>query len=529
MNRSIFIFILILMLLAITGLIFMQISSIQNAYRLKEELFQQNANKALQKIVNRLEAKEAVFHVSSKAISFFNDSNIIYTNSKLNNDSLLLISNNNKTNTTIDDKDINMHYDTLNKNISTKLIYRTGDSIQLTKTSHFIHVPDSSTVFLDISLDEYRKMLSEKIANKKAFVENIVYDLIASNLNLEERIKRADISKIISEELINAGITLPFEYAVKSGDTNFILQTKGFDTTATCQSFQTKLFPNDLQYDSDYLVLYFADKKEYLKNSLTLMIWAYSGFTLIVLAGFVFSVLAIMRQKQLNQIKNDFINNMTHELKTPISTISLATQMLKDKTLIKNEDSITRYANIISDENNQLRLQVEKVLQMAIFDKGDIKFKFTELDIHALIEDIKDKIDLQIKQKNGKIKPNLQAEDSIIIADITHIRNVMVNLVENAIKYSPKNPCITFYTQNVKKGIEISIEDNGIGISKENQKKIFEKFYRVHTGNVHDVKGFGLGLSYVKLIIEKHNGYIKLKSELNKGSTFTIFLPFKQL
>ena len=247
--------------------------------------------------------------------------------------------------------------------------------------------------------------------------------------------------------------------------------------------------------------------------------------TLVIVLAFTLTIFIIFRQKKLSEIKNDFINNMTHELKTPISTISLASQMLGDSSIPETSKNIRHISGVISQESKRLGYQVEKVLQMAIFDKGKINLKLKKIDIHELIEGVINNFSIPVKAKNGLIIPSLHAENTMVEVDVVHFTNVLSNLIDNAIKYCASIPEIYIETQDDGNNLCIAVKDNGIGISKEDQKRIFEKFYRVSTGNLHNVKGFGLGLSYVKMIVEDHKGYIKLDSELNHGTTFRIYLP----
>jgi two-component system phosphate regulon sensor histidine kinase PhoR len=245
----------------------------------------------------------------------------------------------------------------------------------------------------------------------------------------------------------------------------------------------------------------------------------------LILCIFIVAIIIIFRQKQLNNMKNDFVNNMTHELKTPISTISLASQMLQDPGVGKTPETLKHISNVIKDETKRLSLQVEKVLQMAIFEKDKSILKLNEISINSLISDIIGNFSLKVTSKGGKITSKLKATSDMALIDEVHFTNVIFNLMDNALKYSDKSLLLTIETWNEKENLLISIEDNGIGISKDDLKRIFEKFYRVSTGNLHNVKGFGLGLAYVKKIVTEHKGSIKVESEINIGTKFTITIP----
>jgi two-component system phosphate regulon sensor histidine kinase PhoR len=246
-----------------------------------------------------------------------------------------------------------------------------------------------------------------------------------------------------------------------------------------------------------------------------------------LLITFIFTIYIIFRQKKLTEMKNDFINNMTHEFKTPISTISLAAQMLKDPAVGKSPQMFQHISGVINDETKRLRFQVEKVLQMSMFDKQKATLKMKEIDANEMIAGVINTFTLKVERYNGKITSSLDAEDSVIFADEMHITNVIFNLMDNAVKYKrpDEDLLLDIRTWNEAGKLMISVQDNGIGIKKENLKKVFEKFYRVHTGNLHDVKGFGLGLAYVKKIIQDHKGSIRAESELNVGTKFIIALP----
>lgn len=251
-------------------------------------------------------------------------------------------------------------------------------------------------------------------------------------------------------------------------------------------------------------------------------------FTFVLLVTFIFTIFVIFRQKRLTEIKNDFINNMTHELKTPISSISLAAQMLNDESVSKSPSMMKHLGGVINDESKRLRFLVEKVLQMSMFDKKKAIFKQKEVDVNELMENAAQSFQLRVEHTGGKIYTEVEAVESTIFVDEMHFTNAIFNLMDNAVKYSKPDTPLNIYlrTWNDKENVCLSIRDNGLGMKKEALRKIFDKFYRVHTGNVHDVKGFGLGLAYVKKIVELHKGKITVDSTLGEGTTFTVQMPF---
>jgi two-component system phosphate regulon sensor histidine kinase PhoR len=259
------------------------------------------------------------------------------------------------------------------------------------------------------------------------------------------------------------------------------------------------------------------------------MAWLLGGsllFSFIILATFALSLFFIIRQKKISEMKSDFLNNMTHEFKTPIATISLAADTITNPKVINDEASIRHFIGMIKKENSRMNKKVETILQIASLDKKEIAFKFENVSLHSVIERAADTIEIQVHQKNGKITLKLNAAEPVIFGDNEHLTNLVNNLLDNALKYSPESPDITVETENNDRGIILSVEDKGIGMSKSVQSKIFERFYRQGSGNVHDVKGFGLGLNYVRAIIDAHKGNVTVTSEPGKGSRFDIFLPF---
>jgi two-component system phosphate regulon sensor histidine kinase PhoR len=259
------------------------------------------------------------------------------------------------------------------------------------------------------------------------------------------------------------------------------------------------------------------------------MAWVLGGsllFSLIILATFALSLFFIIRQKKISEMKSDFLNNMTHEFKTPIATISLAADTITNPKIIKDESSIRHFIGMIKKENSRMDKKVETILQIASLDKKEIIFKFENLSLHRIIEHAAETIEILVQQRNGAVKLNLNAHEPVIYGDGDHLFNLVNNLLDNAIKYSHEAPDITVTTLNNERGLIMSVEDKGIGMTKSVQNKIFERFYRQASGNVHDVKGFGLGLNYARAIVEAHHGRIEVDSEPGKGSRFDVFLPF---
>ncbi len=279
-----------------------------------------------------------------------------------------------------------------------------------------------------------------------------------------------------------------------------------------------------LTRDNYYFGIYFPNRSEYMLGQMDMWIFT-SLVLLVVVIFFAYTIWVLLRQKRLSEIQRDFINNMTHEFKTPISTISISSEVLMKPDIIKNPERLLNYATIIHNENKRLKKQVEKILQMATVEKENLKLQKEALDIHELIRKVVRNMEATLKDVQGEITLFLDKNPVIINADNLHLTNILYNLLDNAIKYSKENPKIEIHTQNQKNGVLLTVKDCGIGISKEDKKLVFDKFYRVPKGDVHDVKGFGLGLNYVKVMTETHKGNIKVESELGKGSSFLLYLP----
>ncbi len=368
------------------------------------------------------------------------------------------------------------------------------------------------------------------LSQKNNMVKDIFDELISINVYNEQspKIDTLLLDSILRYELLQKGITASFIFTVLPSkdapyNTNFLLVN---EQLLIGSPYKINLSPDNVFIKPQYLSVYFPNKNSYLLSSMWLLLMVSITFMLALIFSFYYTISTIFKQKKLSEIKNDFISNMTHEFKTPISTISLACEVLSDKSVEKSPERVGNYVKMIGDENKRLSLLVENILQTAILDKGQFKLKIQPIDIHTLIEQTITNIKLQVENKEGKITTQLDAEKAVVHADRVHVTNIIFNLIDNALKYTYNSPHINIRTRSNADGIYISVRDNGIGISKENQKRIFDTMYRVPTGNIHNVKGFGLGLSYVKAVVEKHGGSISVESELEKGSEFTVYIPF---
>ena len=366
--------------------------------------------------------------------------------------------------------------------------------------------------------------------NALSFFNQFSYEFQMRSTDLSQRIDTENLTRILDYELKTRGIDLNYEYGIinrNSGTLTKLCSTK-YDHLKSNFSFVANLFPDDFFRNLSPLALdvYFPNQQVFIFKSLNFLLGSSLVFTLCILITFYFTLRTILNQKKLSEIKSDFINNMTHEFKTPIATINLATDNIGNPMIIDKPEHISPFLKIIKEENKRMNNQVERVLQMSLIEKRDFQLVKAKADLHQLINDAVNKIKLLAEQKGAEINTCLKADLTVFSVDEVHFTNVIMNLLENALKYTEKTPEINIYSNNTKGGIELSITDNGIGMTKEQQAKVFEKFFRATKGNIHNVKGFGLGLSYVKAIMDQHEGNIFVKSKLGEGSTFKLFLPF---
>ena len=373
-----------------------------------------------------------------------------------------------------------------------------------------------------------QEIVKNRYVYQKALVDEVVMNMLysASDKPLKERVNFKILDQDIKAELINNGVNIHYHFTVTTQDGREVYRCPDYSDEGSEFTYTQVLFRNDPSSKMGVVKVHFPDINSYIFSSIKFMIPSVF-FTLILLVTFIITLVIVFRQKRYNEIKNDFVNNMTHELKTPIASISLATQMLNDDSVTKSEKMRKHLVGVITDETKRLRFLVEKVLQMSMFDRKKSSFKKKHLDLNEMVESIANSFSLRVEHTGGKINVDIGAVDSDIYVDEVNFQNVIFNLMDNAVKYRKTNEPVDIYlkTWNDDKWLYLSVHDTGKGIKKDDLKKIFEKFYRVGTGNVHDVKGFGLGLAYVKKVVDLHDGEIKVDSEYGKGSTFTIKLP----
>lgn len=379
-----------------------------------------------------------------------------------------------------------------------------------------------------------QKQYKEKFLQSKTLLEQVALRWMkeSSNTPIQIRIDFTALNELIEEELTVNGIDLPYFFSVtdKNGDIEYT--TSPEETEMESQNkkdfFIQRLFPSENTVNPYYLKLYFPTKRNFILKSLTLFTPTIIMIFILLLI-FIFTIFVIFKQTHLSILKTDFMNNMTHELKTPISTISLASQMLQDTQVGKTPDKLKYISYVIGDETQRLSFLVEKVLQMSVFEGEKASFNQKEININELLSNIIANFSLKVESKHGKIISELTAEEPWAMVDEVHFTNVLYNLMDNALKYSDEPLLLTVQTWNEKERLLISIQDNGHGIKKEYLKKIFDRFFRVPSGNVHNVKGFGLGLTYVKKIVERHKGTITVESEVNIGTKFILSIPILKI
>ena len=428
--------------------------------------------------------------------------------------------------------------DSIHTSTDTTIVQRThqavakdGSVFRSRETTASTNLSDKYFTKKGTSKSEQKRSLEElmalRYAKEKALVDDVIYSILytASDNPLERRIDFVELDQILNTELNSNGISIPYHFTVYNNNGQVVYQCTDYEEKGSSHTFTEPLFSNDPVQNGGTLEVHFPELGRYVWRSMWFILPSVI-FTLILLITLIMTLTQLVRQKKLTELKNDFINNMTHEFKTPISSISLAAQMLGDESVKKTPALTQRLTSTIMDETKRLRFQVEKVLQMSMYSNQQTNLHMKEVDINELIAGVCHTFTLKVEKNHGKIITKLQATDSITCVDDMHFTNVIFNLMDNAVKYKRPDADLELVveTWNEPGLLCISVKDNGIGIKKEDLKRIFDRFYRVHTGNVHDVKGFGLGLAYVHKIVKDHKGTIVAESEYGIGTKFIIKL-----
>lgn len=505
MSKKIITWVCVVLPFSFIGLVFMQVRWIVEACKLRDSMFDQTVVRCIDNVISRLETDELV----ESRNGVMSQSRNFTTFAKNRGEG--------KDRHGSDEISLTFRLDNFG-------FYRFDATKGGDLASIETGVVDASSVLgndmLANSYTALNSVLSRKLrlmniqASKSMFEENPI----------EVRINPQRLDALLMQQFTDNGISALYEFAVYNASGAKAFSSPAYDEGFSGPVYDKRLYPNDVHSKAHYVKVYFPHRPNVVKG-LMVQIIPTTFFCLVVMVLSAYTVIIIFRQKKLDVIKNDFISNMTHEFKTPISTMSLSAQMLRDLADTVKPDFIRRNTNIIIDEAKRLTIQVEKILQMSTFDRGKGRLKLEERNINELVDKVVNTFRVKVESANGEINERLDATDPIAMVDNIHFTNVIYNLLDNAFKYRRDAPMLHVWTRNANGGIIISIKDNGLGISKENQKRIFEKFYRVSTGDKHDIKGFGLGLAYVKKIVEDHGGQISVESELNVGTKFDIYLP----
>ena len=509
MNKKVIWCIVGLMSAAVVGVIWSQMRVVQTSIKSIEEKFDYNVQEALVNVANQLEEEEKKEYLKYTANG--------YSVRSLQNNYLNLTKGR-----------LSRHFDASNVDLLGERNFWANSSLE--------------QILLQLT-DE--GVCPNCRSRTGLFTQQVSDADVIAQTPLGERIDPVRIKGLLDQELAKWGIDEGYDFGVYSNQSESWLvvndhflyddgqkksktEIPGVKSNVDSKPYETLLFSSNLLSPAPgRLVVQFPGKSSFIWRSLRFNLLGTIFFAAIILGCFAYSVNVIFQQKKISEMKTDFINNMTHEFKTPIATISLAADSISSPMISGSPDKVNRFANIIKQENKRMNSQVEKVLQMAALDKQEFSLKLTEVNLHDIIYRAVENIGLQVEKRNGMVVSKLDATNPLIKGDMTHISNIINNLLDNANKYSLEKPEISVSTRNVSRGVEVIIKDNGIGMGKEAKKHIFDKFYRVHTGDLHDVKGFGLGLSYVKAMMVAHKGQIDVKSELGKGSSFILYFPFQ--
>ncbi len=524
MNKLFFRLLVVLMSLSLIGIILVQVYWFNTSFKNNEEQFRFHVKQVIGNVSDKLQKEEAFSFIDKyKKLkdsigkepqkSDFLEFGYYQRDSRTNE--TIIYSNN------IISEDYN---------ISSSFFDKKSDSLKLKNFSSKRTTEVYNNGDIDKSGMQQKVNPDIKInkTGKLDILDNAQFEIffkdIAAAKPLQERVSIEKLQKLLHDELDEYDVKTPFEFSIYSNGLATKIQSENFRFDKE-DTYSIPVFTDNEGNEKYLLMVCFPHKEKFLFSELVGITLLSIIFTLVIIIAYSSALNQLIRQRQISEIKTDFINNMTHEFKTPIATINLALDAIKNPKVIDDKEKVHRYLQMIRDENKRMHAQVENVLRISKLEKKELDINKDSNNIHDIIDDAIEHVNLIIEDRHGKITKHLEANRTSVLLNDMHFTNVIVNVLDNAIKYSPETPIIDIYTENIKDFVIIKIKDQGIGMSKVAQKRIFEKFYREHTGDLHNVKGHGLGLSYVKRIIEDHNGQIFVESEKGKGSTFIIKIP----
>ena len=526
MGKKIFVLIVVLMSISLIGIVSVQLYWINNAIESKENQFKGDVTKALARVSERLEIKEEdLFY--NKIESFIKTRRFL-NKAQIKNFLIQQIDTSSKSRfsfgTTIIEEDFKIPaLDILDKNG-----FYDNDTIVVKRFTKKRDVFKGTFIVGD---NEFKDVFNEKKISTIDRVEEVDRKLLSDvfkdykkTFPIEERINNRELNATLKEELERNNINIEYKYGVYNNDLATKLKS-GYYTVNPVISQSYPLFINNEGISDFTLYIDFPEKNKHILSDISNILLLSLFFIFIIIVAFSSSLYQLVKQKKISEIKTDFINNMTHEFKTPIATINLALDSIKNPKIINDQEKVLRYIKMIREENKRMHGQVENVLRISRLEKNQIEINTEASDMHDVIDDAISHVSLLAIDKQGSISTHFQAIQSETLVNQFHMTNVLVNILENALKYSEEKPKIDVYTESTDKNLLIKIEDQGIGMAKNVQKQIFDKFYREQKGNIHNTKGHGLGLAYVKEIVDTHHGTVFVDSEKGKGSTFTIKLP----
>lgn len=511
------------MSLSLIGIIFVQAYFINNSVQNEKKRFVSNVKKTLYNVSNTLEKREYAAYVHQINKMLTDDSTSVDISAVRD---LYIVDNRDEDETVI------LSYSMLEENLKfnspffdISLDNFENDSLSVKKvyTEKETQTYRKNTFDDALSTSQKLHLLDNISSTDKILYEDLYKDLSHKRM-IHQRVSVEELNTLLSDKFRQDSIKIGFEFAVYSKDLATKIKSADFEFDKA-STFEVPFFPNKKNPNPYRLLVNFPNDSRHILSSIYVMIILSIIFTSIIIIAYSSALYQLVKQRKISQIKTDFINNMTHEFKTPIATINLALDAIKNPKIIEDKNKVVRYLNMIKEENKRMHAQVENVLRISKLEKNELNISKDRVDLHDIIDVAISHVELIVEDRQGYIKKHLEAEQNSVLANDMHFTNVIVNILDNAIKYSPDVPKIDVYTENIGTNILLKIQDQGSGMSKAAVKRVFEKFYREHTGNIHNVKGHGLGLAYVKRIIDDHQGFISVESEKDKGSIFTIKLP----